>query len=797
MNKSEKLRLIESLSPETKIHDLLEELLPKVGYKDVKVTHERGNRPENGKDLIASIFDEIEDEKNWTAFVVKKGNISGTSSSIREVQDQVHDCFLYEYKNVIENLRIRVAKVKVVCNGNISGGAQDKIEENNNFDKANISFWDKDKLVKFIDKFHPGYWIEGDKIYKEYVAEFHKNINRDSKLKAIGTSDEKIKKVIQCVVAPRLTERQENEESIITNKNRDVTYLTTQEGISFITGEAGTGKSTLLKTVSKFIIEQNSLRNNIAFYPVLIDAIDIKIASYDVTSAIESYFKQDWTERLKVDTKALFKEGNFILFIDAIDEVAKEDERHRIIDEISTFHQQYPSIRIICTSRPISVFDDEHPVNYFRQYKLRNLNLHQVQEFISNYFGENELKIHRLRKSLQESEVLEKLPKTPLSLALITILFDENEIEIPATITDLYAHFTNVLLEKNLVKKTTDIIEFSIKHRIICLLAYNLHTNQEDRISHDDFKKLINKYNQDRKRSVPAEDIIDLLTRKLGILYISKSRLISFKHLSFQEYFAAYEIFHHKKEQESFLINNFNIEWWQNVSIFYGGMNKDAPVFLNSIARLDISEDVRDNMSYIAGMGRLLQALHNTPSESKINGLATSLGNVEAVITRLDVAIEKFANHPLGYLSRSTLSQIVYFYFAAQHNSITLRDEISSYYLRLLSELEQCEEDGQLVNIERRIFGLVLARMEIDRDNLELLTEFTEKRRTGDQLLTLLSYAFFKYKLGKFPKQKRKSAKMKALSKRMSKSIKSIRMTDDLTKSIKSLVSEENLFEEE
>ena len=60
-NKTEKIELIHSLKKEEDIHKLLEELLPEMDFKDVIVTHERGNRPEDGKDLICSFYDKIED----------------------------------------------------------------------------------------------------------------------------------------------------------------------------------------------------------------------------------------------------------------------------------------------------------------------------------------------------------------------------------------------------------------------------------------------------------------------------------------------------------------------------------------------------------------------------------------------------------------------------------------------------------------------------------------------------------------------------------------------------------------
>ena len=77
---NEKLDFLHNIKKEVEIHSLLAETLPKLGFKDVTITHERGNVPENGKDLICSCYDNIEDKKDWYAFVVKKGTISGTSS---------------------------------------------------------------------------------------------------------------------------------------------------------------------------------------------------------------------------------------------------------------------------------------------------------------------------------------------------------------------------------------------------------------------------------------------------------------------------------------------------------------------------------------------------------------------------------------------------------------------------------------------------------------------------------------------------------------------------------------------
>ena len=166
-NKQEKLDFLHDIKKETEIHTLLSEILPKLGFGDVIVTHERGNMPENGKDLICSRHDQLENKKDWYAFVVKKGTISGTSIQINEIESQIKDCFKYEYKSLKTTTeRVRINKVKVVTNEHFSSGAKDKILSNPGVDRANVDFWDDERLIALIDNNYPQYWQNGGSVSK-------------------------------------------------------------------------------------------------------------------------------------------------------------------------------------------------------------------------------------------------------------------------------------------------------------------------------------------------------------------------------------------------------------------------------------------------------------------------------------------------------------------------------------------------------------------------------------------------------------------------------------------------------
>src|SRR4051812_16222043 len=100
MTNAEKQEKIRSLEKESDLHDLLMELLPKMGYEDVTLTHERGNSPEMGKDIVASRFDSVENKKEWTAFVAKKGDVRGTSGGTKEINAQIDECFTFAWNSV-------------------------------------------------------------------------------------------------------------------------------------------------------------------------------------------------------------------------------------------------------------------------------------------------------------------------------------------------------------------------------------------------------------------------------------------------------------------------------------------------------------------------------------------------------------------------------------------------------------------------------------------------------------------------------------------------------------------------
>lgn len=793
-SKLEKQQFLSSIKKETEIHTLLDDLLPELGFKDVKITHEKGNKPEFGKDLVCSLIDKIEDKKDWYAFVVKKGKVSGRSGAVREIEGQVQECFKYPYKSLEQTKKTPINKVKVVTNEHFSSGAKDKIFDSNNDDRANIDFWDGEKLINFIDEYYAKFWIRGSKQYKNYIERLQNRIATDNTIKSLSIDDKKIEKLLENMIEPKLSERITNEDGSIKWINKKANTIINLPNNSIIIGEPGCGKTTLFKTLSNEIITQNSLRNNQDFYPIIVTFKEIESTNFNLENTIKYFFNKDWNTDLNIDFKEILKNENCSIFIDALDELAKFESKEKALQAITDFNNSYPNIKVICSSRPSDYLFRNCETIGFRYMEISDLNWQQTEIFLSNYFSDNITKSKSLLKSLKDSEILEKLPKTPLTIALITMLFDEKEVEIPATITDLYEMFVNLLIGKTTSTDTTELIGVGIKHRMLCYVAKELHSNLKSSISRNDFNQLVSKYLKDRGQKLEINQIVQEIIDQVGLLYINDKDEIEFKHQSFQEYFTAYEIFHHRQSDRKLFIDEFNNLWWQNVAIFYAGMAQDSPNFLDEILENSKPKTMSEYIANTGGIGKLLQALYNTPIKQRIKGIKRGLDNTSAFVKI--ISTEKANSNKKDLLfwqnfSRYNLMQIIGGWFKHNNWSITLKEPLSQEFdeqFKLLDSEKLNEE--QLFNLEFRLFltsSILASDSFVDFERFKKLVETSELSNLDVLAMMDTHYANLMKAL---PKSFRKNDDLKSIHRRLRKKIQQIpEFADIVNKPIKELPS--------
>lgn len=693
MLEKDKIQFIEKIARETDIHELLYDLLPLMGYRNTILTHEKGNVPEYGKDLIASRLDEIEGVEEWTAFVVKKGDITGTSRMNMEIASQIEECFKFPYDS-LKHGRIKISKVKVVTNGKLTSGALQKFNKDVTYTNPNVSFWRNDDLVKHIDKYYPRFWLKGSKVYKHYIELFQEKNKHDDFTKTLGLNNNKIEKLLNNAIRVKLVESFYDARSGFKNRSFNIEDLNKINDCSLIVGESGSGKTTLFRQISNNIIFENSLRNDYEFYPIVMKFSDIRDNEFDLIKAIKAHFSAEPYKNLQINVDELIGKCNFILFLDALDEIGENDAKDRALEAIKNFHREQPTIKIVCSSRNSdSLLGTCRKLN-FRYFRINNVSIAQAESFISRYFQDDQIKSERLIKSLKDSRILDKLPQTPLTLTLLTSLFDENGYEIPATISDLYKYFVDILLNKNIKESHLDLLKVGVHKSVLSFIAEHLHTNRSKSIAKNDLHKLISHFALDRAQTYNVEDLLNDLIHNISLLVENDRGEIEFKHLSFQEYFAAYQFYNHSINGKTNFIENFNDIWWQNVAIFYAGMTKDSPQLIAEILEASKPKEFHEYLINVAGLGYLIQALYNTPVTSRLEAIKRNIDNInDALKFILQTKDEKYKEIKTFLHTTYGAHKILSTWYEFHHSSITLKDPLNSLFEKIIEELSALGEN--------------------------------------------------------------------------------------------------------
>lgn len=696
MLEKDKLQKLKDIPRETEIHTLLFELLNEMKYKNVQITHENGNVPEYGKDLIAARQDEIEDVFEWTAFVVKKGDLTGTSLTNSEIKAQVQECFDYHFDS-LKHGRVNISKVKIVTNGKINSGALQKFQRDEYYKNPNISFWTGEELLKYIDKFYPRFWLDGSNTYKHYIEIFQQNNKYDDFTKVIAATDKNIRKILDNTIKQKLIEFSYDEkDGKFKRKWFDVEDLNKTTECKLIVGESGSGKTTLFKQISTNIIFENSIRNNYEFFPIILKFVDLKDSNFDIEDTIKNYFSNNVFKALLINVEELLIKQNYILFIDALDEIGEKQDKEKALEVVKLFSSRNPELQIICSSRNSDSLLGVCRNLGFRYFEISGVSIHQAETFLGRYFEEDSIKCKRLIKSLRDSRILDKLPKTPLTLTLLTSLFDENGYEIPATISDLYKYFIEILLNKNIKESHLDLLKVGIHRSVLSFIAEYLHSNKLKSLNKNDLVIKISEFAKERGHKYDVNELIRDLVQNINILVENDRGEIEFKHLSFQEYFTAFQYYSTTPNGKANFTNNFNDIWWQNVAIFYAGMTKDSPELIDEILEKSVPKEFHEYLINVAGFGYLIQALYNTPTKDRLRVVKYNIENINKALKFIIETEDTKYFEVKSFLHTSYgANKILAYWYEFHHSSVTLKEPLENLFNDMVMLIEENKFDNK------------------------------------------------------------------------------------------------------
>lgn len=640
---------------------LVETLLSKIGYIDIKTSiskkYEFGVVSYNEKTLLKSTA-----QKMFLTF-------SELNGKLHMLHDVIKESIMQD-----DNLII------VTSNEKISEYFKNWIKSE--FPSNNAQFWNHQDLIQLLDEHYIEYWDDKDMVMKYFEEKFKVTPEKQDDITKFLNLDKKYKKYLDIFIEPKIFVSRDNngrKSKIKISLNK----ITEESNNLILSGDAGTGKSTFLKEVGLKVLQINK-GNGKKTIPIFIKAINISENGFSLIKTLRKQVEENTLEFEKI-----IEDYNIILLIDSIDEFELE-KRELLLNELDNIYKL--GIRYLLGTRNSQNLLKNKVLEDCEIATLYNFDLNQIRQYLSNFFKHDLAKSQQLWQNLKENNILEKIPTTPLTLSLISILYEENGFEIPATLTDIYDNFNTLLLGRLTVKNSLDFLTITVKEKILSLYALSIiEKPNRGRLKKQEFITFSQDYFSSQGTAVDVKQIPDLiinLTDGTGILYIDENGFVNFTHDHFLEYYASREMFlsEDRIKFEDVIIEKFIEYNWQNVAIFYTGRTKDMKSFLSKLLdRIDKYQFINEYLLSVSGLGYVLQSLWLTNSVNRKKGIIKGLD----LLLKADVEIKNLSlkeNHFFNGINENIIALLNLSWFYNNFNSISLKDPLELAFDEIYAE---------------------------------------------------------------------------------------------------------------
>ncbi len=344
-----------------------------------------------------------------------------------------------------------------------------------------------------------------------------------------------------------------------------------------VLGDPGAGKTTLLRWIATAYLLR--LKQDPAFHdipdvvtlpdsdwlPILVRCRDLDAAS--LSGAFDDVFRQTFrksemseaeTEALQAVLREMFAEGDALLLVDGLDEIATPAERASFCRQIERLHIAYPNAPIVVTSRIVGYREMGYQIGRgrgsFEHLTVADFSKEDKDDFARRWCEVVESPERRkkvateLIHDVHSTDRIERLTGNPMLLTTLALV-KRKVGKLPTRRADLYNEAVQVLLNWR-----SEVDEPINSHEAIPqleYLAYEMCRQGRQRLREDEVLDLFEGIRRDfpnlrRLRDHPPAEFLRLLERRTGILIESgrvkheglETAVFEFRHLTFQEYLA-------------------------------------------------------------------------------------------------------------------------------------------------------------------------------------------------------------------------------------------------------------------
>ncbi len=333
------------------------------------------------------------------------------------------------------------------------------------------------------------------------------------------------------------------------SEKQDGLNAANQKQFLMVLGAPGSGKSTFLRRMGLEALKGRKGRYRHECIPVFVELKRFITGEVNLKAVILDELETCRFPSAEKSVRNLLEQGKLLILLDGLDEVptARMD---KAIEQIQDFVDQYDNNRFIASCRTAAYHSR---FRRFSDVEMSSFDDEQMQQFIFNWFQTQQDRqmgtAQRCWNLLQQPDyaATKELAQTPLLLTFLCLVFDDSQT-FPKNRAVLYGEALDVLLKKWAAEKRIQRdpiykdLTLPLEEIMLAEIAYTNFSADRLFFSQREVVEQIRTFlssNLNAPRHLDGEQVLQAIQIQQGILIERSRGVLSFSHLTLQEYLTA------------------------------------------------------------------------------------------------------------------------------------------------------------------------------------------------------------------------------------------------------------------
>jgi hypothetical protein len=319
-----------------------------------------------------------------------------------------------------------------------------------------------------------------------------------------------------------------------------------------ILGAPGAGKSTFLRRIGLEALKGRKGRYRPECIPVFVELKRFITGEVNLEAVIIDELETCRFPSAQKSVSKLLEQGKLLILLDGLDEVPTA-QMNKAIGQIQDFVDRYDKNRFIASCRTAAY---RSSFRRFSDVEMSSFDDEQIKQFIFNWFQTQQDRqmgtAQRCWDLLQQPDyaATKELAQTPLLLTFLCLVFDDSQT-FPKNRAVLYGEALDVLLKKWAAEKRIQRdpiyqdLTVALEEIMLAEIAYTNFLADRLFFSQREVVEQIKTFlasNLNAPRHLDGEQVLQAIQIQQGIVIERAQGVLSFSHLTLQEYLTARHI---------------------------------------------------------------------------------------------------------------------------------------------------------------------------------------------------------------------------------------------------------------